>query len=148
MKTSPHADYFEGVLQLREVDQVVYDWVYDTIERDGKANVAKEKILKNGYDLYLSDQHYLQALGRKLKVKFPGELEVSQRLHSRDPMTQKARYRVTVLFRALPVKVGDILRTDDGTYRVLHVGRNVRVQDLASGRKEVMLLDQAKKWLR
>jgi NMD protein affecting ribosome stability and mRNA decay len=148
MKEQHNADYFEGTLQLRDVDQQVYDWVYDTIERDGKARVAKEKILKNGYDLYLSDQHYLQALGRKLKIKFPGELEVSERLHSRDPMTQKARYRVTVLFRALPVHVGDILRTDHGTYRILHVGRNVRIQDLASGRKDVMPLDQAKKWVR
>ncbi|MBI4150947.1 hypothetical protein HY492_02365 [Candidatus Woesearchaeota archaeon] len=143
-----HAEYFEGILQLRDVDQTVYDWVYDTIERDGKATVAKEKIMKQGYDLYLSDQHYLQALGRKLNEKFPGELVVSMRLHSRDRMTHKAVYRVTVLFRAVPLHVGQVLTTDEGARLILRIGKNVQVQDLASGKKMMMTIDQAKKWIR
>ncbi len=143
-----HAEYFEGILQLRDVDQTVYDWVYDTIERDGKAKIAKEKIIKSGYDLYLSDQHYLQALGRKLKAKFPGELVVSMRLHTRDRMTYKAVYRVTVLFRAVPLHVGQILTTDEGAKVILRIGTRVQVQDIPSGKKSMMNLQQAKKWIR
>ncbi len=141
-----HVGYFEGILQLRDIDQTIYDWVFDTIERDGKARVAKEEILSNGYDLYLSDQHYLQALGRKLKEKFPGELVVSMRLHSKEHMTQKALYRVTVLFRALPLHVGTILKIADSEFKVLFVDKKVQIQDLKSGKKSTMTLEQAAKY--
>jgi NMD protein affecting ribosome stability and mRNA decay len=132
-----HQEYFEGILQLRDIDQTVYDWVYDTIEHDDKATVAKEKYVRNGFDLYLSDQHYLQALGRKIKAKFPGELIISRRLHSTEHMTQKLIYRVTVLFRQLPFTVGQVLDTDDGEWKVLHVGNQVRAQEVKSGKKKM-----------
>jgi len=129
--------YFEGILQLREIDQEVYDWVYDTIEREGKCKVAREKALKNGYDLYLSDNHYLQALGKRLKRKFSGELVVSRRLHTQDRMTLKAVYRVTVLFRQHRFKEGDIVKVDNERYKILKVGKRVHTKHLGSGKLKI-----------
>ena len=143
-----HPEYFEGILQLRNVSQKVYDWVYDRIEQDGKAWVAKEKIIKSGYDLYLSDQHYLQALGKKLKARFAGELIVSQRLHTTERMTQKKLYRVTVLFRQLPFSVGDIIVTDDGSWKVLFVGNQARAQNIDSGKKKMFKFHELERWVR
>ncbi len=60
-------DYFEGILQIREAGPEIIEWVYHRIAKDRKARIAKEKKVTNGTDLYLSDQHYLQALGRKLQ---------------------------------------------------------------------------------
>ncbi|MEK6849498.1 MAG: NMD3-related protein [Nanoarchaeota archaeon] len=148
MTKEKHAEYFEGILQLRNVTQKVYDWVYDTMEKDGKAKVAKEKILKEGYDLYLSDQHYLQALGKKMKMKFPGETKTSMRIHTRDRMTHKALYRVTVLFRGLLFDVGDVLHTDEGDLQVLHIGNRIQVKDLASGKKKEIRIDDADRYAR
>jgi len=115
----------------------VYDWVYDMIERDAKAKIAKEKVVRNGYDLYLDNNHYLAALGKKLREKFPGEVIVSKRLHSRDRMTYKVLYRVTVLFRQLPFGVGDVIKTDEGEWKILHVGNQIRAQELVSGKKKM-----------
>ena len=143
-----HPDYFEGILQLRNVSQKVYDWVYDKIEQDGKARIAKEKIVKNGYDLYLSDQHYLQALGKKLKTKFAGERIVSQKLHTKEHMTQKKLYRVTVLFRQLPFRVGNIIETDDGAWKVLFVGNQARAQNIESGKKKMFKFHELERWVR
>jgi len=145
---SRHSEYFQGILQLRDAGQDIYDWVYDTIERDGKAHIAKEKILKNGYDLYLDDNHYLLSLGKKLKEKFPGEVIVSKRLHSRDRMTYKVLYRVTVLFRQLPFRVGDVITTEDGDWKVLHVGNQVRAQDLQSGKKKMFKLHELSRYVK
>lgn len=143
-----HAEYFEGILQLRNVSQKVYDWVYDTIESEGKAHIAKEEIMKQGYDLYLSDQHYLQALGKRMKLKFPGEVITSMRLHSRDRMTHKALYRVTVLFRGLPFDVGDKLHIDGEAFEVMHIGNRVRIKSLESGKKKEIRIEDAERYSR
>lgn len=145
---SRHSEYFQGILQLRDIDQKVYDWVYDTIERDGKARIAKEKVVTNGYDLYLDENHYLLALGKKLKEKFAGEVVVSRRLHSRDRMTYRVLYRVTVLFRQLPFQVGDVIKTDDGEWKILHVGNQIRAQDLISGKKKMFKVHELARYAR
>ncbi|MBI4145154.1 hypothetical protein HY493_03030 [Candidatus Woesearchaeota archaeon] len=148
MKKDRHPEYFEGILQLRNVSQEVYDWVYDVIERENKSTVAKEKLVTNGYDLYLTDQHYLQALGKRLKLRFAGEYEVSRRLYSQDRMSGKLLYRVTVLFRQLPFKVGDIIKTDEGSWKVLHVGNQIRAQDVDSGKKKMFKLHELDRFIR
>src|SRR3989344_1521028 len=103
-------DYFEGVLQLRHSSKEVVDWVHKRIKEDDKARIAKEKKTVNGIDIYLSDQHYLQNLGRKIRQRFFGILKVSKRLHTVHKMTSRHLYRVTVLFRELPWKRGDVIR--------------------------------------
>ena len=98
--------YFEGILQIRQGSPELVSWVHKRIKEDGKAKIAKEKKVKGGVDLYLSDQHYLQSLGKKIKEEFLGILKVSRRLHTVNKMTSKLLYRVTVLFQQLPWKHG------------------------------------------
>src|SRR5574341_611308 len=100
MKERPK-DYFEGVLQIREGSPELLAWIHNRIKTDGRARVAKEKKVKNGVDVYISDQHYLQNLGRQLKQKFTGILKTIKRLHTVNKMTSKLLYRVTVLFKVL-----------------------------------------------
>ena len=145
---SRHSEYFQGILQLRMIDQNVYDWVYDTIEKDGKAKIAKEKIVPNGYDLYLDNNHYLVALGKKLKEKFAGEMVTSKRLHTRDRMTYKVLYRVTVLFRQLPFNLGDIIKTDEGEWKILHTGNQSRAQELVSGKKKMFKIHELARFVK
>lgn len=132
--------YFEGTLQLRDVTEEVYQWVYDTIEREGKCHVAKEDTLKNGYDIYLSSNHYMQALGKRLKRKFNGELVVSRRLHTVDKMTMQPVYRVTVLFRQARFKKGDIVNTPDGKWKILQLGAHVHAKNMVTGKKKIFKL--------
>ncbi len=134
MKERPK-DYFEGVLQIRGGSPELLSWVHKTISADGRARVAKEKKVKNGVDVYISDQHYLQNLGRQLKHKFAGILKVSKRLHTTDKMTSKLLYRVTVLFKILPYKRGDIVTLYGEQVEVLNIGNKARVRDIRSGAK-------------
>ncbi len=128
-------DYFEGILQIRDGNQELITWVHNRIKTDGKARIAKEKKVTNGIDLYLNDQHYLQNLGRKIKEKFTGILKISMRQHTTDKMTSKLVYRVTVLFKMLPFKKGDILTVHGEPVELLRVANKAQVKDVKSGAK-------------
>ena len=134
-------DYFEGILQIRYGSPELLKWVLARIKADGRARVAKEKKVTNGVDVYISDQHYLQNLGRQIKKKFIGILKVSRRLHTTDKMTSKLLYRVTVLFKVLPFKRGDIVTLHGEQVEVLNIGNKAQVKDVKSGAKKDVELE-------
>ena len=96
---SRHVGYFEAILQLRPKDEALYKFVLDRIAERKNVTIAKEVSLKTGVDLYLSDQRFARALGKKLKRQFKGKLILSRKLHTRNRQTSKDVYRVTVCFR-------------------------------------------------
>ena len=130
----PH-NYFEGILQLRNPTQDMVDWVKEQIAKDKRAWIAKEEEVTNGIDLYLSSQHYLRALGKVLKQKFVGELKVTATLHTISKSTGKELYRVTVLFRFLGVKIGDLVTVSGEQFKLLRVDNQVQLKNVATGKK-------------
>ncbi|MFH1637942.1 MAG: NMD3-related protein [Candidatus Woesearchaeota archaeon] len=91
--------YFEAVLQLRPYDEEVLKAVEKMVaEREG-VFISKVVKQKTGLDLYLSSQKFAQIIGKKLKKRFNGELKLSRTLFTRNRLTSKDIYRVTVLFR-------------------------------------------------
>ena len=141
-------DYFEGILQIRDGSKELLTWVHNRIITDGRARVAKEKKVTNGIDLYLSDQHYLQNLGRKIKERFTGILKVSKRLHTTDKMTSKHLYRVTVLFKVLPFKRGDIITVYGEQVEILAIKHKAQIKDVKSGKKKEISLDVLSRTIR
>jgi len=129
------ATYFEGVLQLRHCSTEVIDWVYDEIIKTGKTKVAKAKEVKGGIDLYLSAQHYMQTLGKQLQNKFGGILKITSKLHTKDHLTSKEVHRLTVLFKQLPFKKGDIIKYQGEEWKVLSLGNQAQLQNVKSGKK-------------
>lgn len=135
-------DYFEGIMQLRSVSDEAVDWLYDEIHRAGRAWVAKVKEVAGGIDVYLSSQHYMQALGRQLQRRFGGILKITSRLHTRNTLTSKDIHRVTVLFRQLPCKTGDVIDLHGERWKLLSMGNQVRLQNVKSGEKIRMSADK------
>ena len=141
-------DYFEGILQIREGNKELLKWIHNRIISDGKARVAKEKIVKNGVDIYISDQHYLQNLGRKIQDSFSGILKTSKRLHTVDKMTSKHLYRVTVLFKVLPFKRGDIVEMHGEKVQILSIGKRIQIKVLQTGQKKDIIVENALKTIK
>ena len=134
--TLKHSKYFEGNIQLRNPKPEVVQWIKNRTLKDNKALIVKETLVTNGVDLYFSDQHYMQALGKKLRERWPGEYKVSYTLHTVSHVTSKELYRVTILFRMLKFNVGDVIHVDDSSVQVLRIGKQVLTRNTKSGKKK------------
>ena len=91
--------YFQGILQLRNPHEESIRFIRNQFKKNPKVWIAKEVNIKTGIDFYVSSNKFLMSLGKKLKKSFKGELKVSRKLHTKNRLTSKNVYRVTVLFR-------------------------------------------------
>lgn len=95
----PNASYYEAIIQIRPADKKVLDFVRNQIEKRKNVFVSKIEEFKYGVDIYISDQRFARALGKRLKKVFGGEVKLSRKLHTVSKSSGKKLYRVTVLFR-------------------------------------------------
>ena len=127
-------NYYQGILQLRDVSDEVMDFVYSQIQKRQDVAVTRTAKLDNGRDLYLTSQKFIRILGKKLRESFGGELKVSSKLHTRNRQGREL-YRVNVLFRPLKYKRGDIVSVRGDKVKLLHVGNRIFARDLKTGKK-------------
>jgi len=136
-----HQGYFEGILQLRNATREIMDYVENEISRN-KVHLAKTTNLKGGKDYYLGDNKFLLRLGKNLKSKFDGQLVSTSKLFSQNKQTSKEVHRVTVLFRYIPFKVGDIIEYRDRSVEVKRYGTKVEIKDNATNKRELLTYDE------
>jgi NMD protein affecting ribosome stability and mRNA decay len=127
--------YFEGILQLRNPNGLVLDFVSRQTENKEGVFIAKKVKMINGWDFYYSSQKFLQNLGRKLQKTFGGELKISTKLFTQNRMTSKLVYRVNVLFRLPTVKKGDIVTLRGEDFEIIGMGHKVVAKSKETGKK-------------
>ncbi|NOZ81513.1 MAG: hypothetical protein GXP63_07675 [DPANN group archaeon] len=130
--------YFEGTLQLRNPSDACVQFINDQLKASRQAWIAKVTRVREGYDLYLSSQHFLQGLGKKLHQAFGGTLKVSQTLHTFHRQKSKLLYRVTVFYSCPTFSRGDvILAGEDHGCPVLvrKIGKVLSGVDVRTGRR-------------
>jgi len=130
-----HKDYFEGTLQLRNVDDEVIDFVVKEIEKTEDTHVAKVKKVTNGFDIYISRQRFLRSLGNRLQQRFGGQIKVSTKLHTRHKQTSKELHRVNLLFRMPKFKKGDIIKYKGDKIKIISMHKKVFAKDVKTGKK-------------
>ena len=133
-------NYFQGILQLRNVNNDVMDFVKQQVNK--RDDVAITKVVKqpNGYDYYITSQKYLQTIGKKLRESFGGFLKTSSRLHTRS-RTGKDLYRVNVLFKMSKYKVGSIVNVRGDDYKILRMGFRIFAKEVRTGRKKTLRVE-------
>lgn len=133
--------YFEAILQLRHPTKEILAFAREGIIKSGRAHIAKEKNVPNGVDMYVSSQHFLQNFGKRLKEKFGGILVISCRIQTCSHVTSKDLYRVSVLFKPLKISKGDVVKIQEGLWKVVLINNQVQVQNVSSGEKKWLKLD-------
>jgi len=133
--TTDNKDYFEGILQLRNVDDEVVNFALKEIEKNENTNIAKIKMVTNGVDIYLAPQKILRSLGNKLQHHFGGQLIVSRKLHTRSRVTSKDLYRINLLFRVPNFKKEDIIEYKGDKIKIIAVHKKVFAKDIKTGKK-------------
>jgi NMD protein affecting ribosome stability and mRNA decay len=133
----PHAQYFEGVLQLRNPSKEVMQFVEDACA-ERHVFITNRVPQPNGIDLYLTSQRFLHTLSNRLARQFTGELKVSPQLFSRDSQTSKNIYRLNVLFREFKVRTGDVLEIRGRKLKITSIGANISATDISSGKRVIV----------
>lgn len=127
-----HPNYYEAILQLRDVSSAVMDFVYAEIDR-GRVHISKEEEAEKGVDIYLSDSNFTKALGRKLQEQFGGEHKSSASLFGQKD--GKEIYRLTVLFRGIPFRKDNVVEYGGERYQVKIVSKDILLQNSKTGEK-------------
>ncbi len=120
-----HIGYYEAILQLRDTQDETRDYVEEEIKQQ-HIHVAKTVALRNGVDIYLGDSKFTRNVGKALQLKFGGEYVVTATLFSKKD--GKEIYRLTVLFRGLPFRKGDMIEYKGDPCRVLVLGKEIIIQ--------------------
>lgn len=130
----PRQDYYEGILQLRDVSEDVLNFVHRQIKKRGNVAITKSVHFSNGTDLYMTSQKFIRILGKKLRESFGGELKISSKLHTRSRQG-KNLYRVNVLFKPAKHKKGEIVSIRGDKVRLISIGKRIFARDLKTGKK-------------
>lgn len=130
----PRSDYYQGILQLRDINDEILSFVRNQIKKRNGVAITKTIILPNGLDLYITSQKFIRVLGKKLNDSFGGELKISSKLHTKSRQG-KDLYRVNVLFRLSKHKIGDVISVRGDRVRLIRVGKKIFARDLKTGKK-------------
>lgn len=130
----PRPDYYQGILQLRDVNNEIINFVHQQINKRGNVAITKTVKFSNGVDFYITSQKFITILGKKLKDSFGGELKVSSKLYTKS-RHGKELYRVNVLFKLAKYKKGDVVYVRGEKVRIINIGKKIFARDLKTGKK-------------
>lgn len=136
-----HPGYFQGILQLRNPSKELIKLVKEKVKEEG-IYIAKEVKLKNGIDMKISSNKFLLKLGKLLREKFNGDLKISKKIYSKDNITQKRIWRMTIMFKQVDFKPGDKVLIRGTEYKVNHLGSKVHCTELKTGKKKFFEYDE------
>jgi NMD protein affecting ribosome stability and mRNA decay len=123
--------YFEATLQVRNITPEIAQKIKEIVarEKDAGIHINDTVDVKDGaIDFYLTDVHYIKSLGKLLQKKFGGELSMSPRLQTKDNLTSKELFRLSVLLKLPSVRPADYIE---------HEGRVIKIkkaEDIIIGR--------------
>jgi len=127
--------YYEGILQLRNPNGDIIDFFQGLMSKRPEVFISKTVKLDNGFDIYLSSKKYVRQIGKKLQLKFGGELVVSAEHFSRDRITSRDVFRVSVMYRHYTIKKGDIILFRGEKIKIIHVGKKLHAVNTSTGRR-------------
>jgi nonsense-mediated mRNA decay protein 3 len=136
----PRREYYEGVLQIRNANKEILDFINNSMKKSQDVYISKVKKAGTGFDLYISNRRYILYIGRKLKEQFGGILKKSPRLFTKDRQTSKNVYRVNVLLELYDFRKGDVLEINNHYIKVSNIGKTVSGKNLETEKRVIFLL--------
>ncbi len=140
--TNTNPQYFEGILQLRNVRDEAIDFIDKMVSKTPNVHIAKIAKVRNGLDFYLSSNSFLMKIGKSLNKEFGGIYKKSSTLHTRSKQTSKELYRVTVLIDLPHVFKGEFIVTDTDVIKVTSIDKKIHGTRLSSGKKTIIDYDK------
>ncbi|MBS3112821.1 hypothetical protein J4418_01950 [Candidatus Woesearchaeota archaeon] len=136
-----HDGYYQGILQLRDPADEVVDFIIKNLRDKKDVQVSKVVKVRGGIDFYITNNKSLQKLGKKLILRFGGELKTSPKLFSRNRQTSKDIYRLNVYFRPSELKKDDFITYKNQVYKIVSLSKKMNVKELLSNKNSVIKYD-------
>ncbi len=127
-----HPNYYEAVLQLRDISEEVLKFVEKYI-KEKQVVIVKVTKVKNGLDYSLADNQQGRALSKKLQDRFGGEMLITSSLHTKKD--NKELYRTTILFREAPFRRNNKVEYNGEPYIVKAMAKDIFLQHEKTGKK-------------
>ena len=128
-------DYFEGILQLRNPNREIEDYIIDNVEKKKNVQISNIKKVKGGLDFYFTSNKHLFRIGTELQNKFGGIVKTSSKLHTRNKQNSKEVHRVNVLFRVMDFKKGDVVKIDNDIISIKNMNKKITGRRLSDDKK-------------
>jgi len=136
-----HESYFEATIQLRNVTKEVIDYVIKEIDDNGVV-ISREVEIENGMDFNVDNKTFARQLGKQLQNKFSGAVKMSASVFSRDKMSSKEIFRVTMLFKQFPLKIGEEFSYKGKQYKISALGYKLVAEDIESKKKRTLAFSE------
>ncbi|MBW3017132.1 hypothetical protein KY316_02070 [Candidatus Woesearchaeota archaeon] len=138
MAYDKNPQYFEGVIQLRNCSQEILDFVIYRFEKN-EIGIAKIVKVSDGFDIYSASNKFSRKIGKMLVRQFGGELRETSRLFTKDKLTSKNVYRLTVYYKAPLIKKNDVVVLKDKIIQVTSLEKSsIKGTDLVTGKRITM----------
>jgi NMD protein affecting ribosome stability and mRNA decay len=133
-----NSGYFEGILQLRNGNKEVENFIVNETETAKTAFITKVEHVKGGLDFYLTDNGYLKTLAKRVMNAYGGDMKTTAKIFTRDRLTMKDVYRVNVLIRLFDFKLKDYVSYSGKVLKIVKVGKDNVGKDIKTGKSVVI----------
>lgn len=133
--------YFESILQLRNCNDQVLDFVRNEVLKHNKKGIfinkeaPLDKYSIKDIDIYLTNQTYAKTLAALVKKHYGGIIKKNAQHFSLDWQTSKTVFRLNVLLILPSYSKGDVIKAQDHLYKILSLGDKIHVKDLRTDHK-------------
>jgi len=105
-----NTSYFEAIVQLRNIK-------FEDVEKYFGQITKLEKV-RNGFDVYMASSQKAKNIAKHFQ-NLGAQTKLSATLHTKDKITSKDLYRLTILVKFPDYKKGDILNIDNMPWKIV-----------------------------
>jgi NMD protein affecting ribosome stability and mRNA decay len=133
--------YFESVLQLRNANKQVQEFVFHDIAKQSIKGIHLNKVSRvdkysdENMDLFLTSKNYATVLAEKVRKNFGGHIKKNAKLFSIDWETSKNQYRLNVLLELPLYGKDDVIKSGNDLMKIISIGSKIHVLNLKTKAK-------------
>lgn len=137
--------YFEGILQVRNLNNESKKIVKQILKEFEEAYVNKVVEKKSSVDFYFVKKKFLTRVAEKIVNELGGFMDSNAQLFSRDNLTSKDMFRLNVVVHLPPFKKNDVVKKDGCLLLITGLGKYINSFDLEKGKKNSFKYDPSDK---
>lgn len=123
-------DYFEGILQVRNMNEETKKFVNIILRTTKELYVNKTVEKESSVDYYFVKKKFIGRVAEKIVDEYGAKADFNAQLFTQDKQTSKELYRLNVAVHIPPFRKGDVILKKDDLILITSTGKNNTGLDL------------------